>query len=184
MKSMKKLVAVLLVAAMVLACCACGGSATNNNALEGNTYVAGFPIVKEKEKLEIMTVKQVEHGDFDEMGFTSYYEEMTNIDIEWMVSTLSEYESNLTLMFQSKNLPDVISLPTGIFGAERLLKYSKNGQVIQLDELIDKYAPNIKKLLETSKEFKMAATSADGKIYSLPTVQTDSNNHERFPQKM
>ena len=56
MNTMKRILAVLLVAAMVAGCCACGGSdsKTNNNPLEGNTYVAGFPIVKEKEKLEIM----------------------------------------------------------------------------------------------------------------------------------
>ena len=186
MNTMKRILAVLLVAAMVAGCCACGGSdsKTNNNPLEGNTYVAGFPIVKEKEKLEIMTIKQVNHGDFDEMGFTKYYEDMTNIDIEWMVTTEAEYDSNLTLMFQSKNLPDVISLPLNIFGSDRLLEYSKKGDIIQLNDLIDKYAPNIKKLLETCPEFKAAATAADGKIYSLPTVQIDSENHERFPQKL
>lgn len=146
MNTMKRILAVLLVAAMVAGCCACGGSdsKTNNNPLEGNTYVAGFPIVKEKEKLEIMTIKQVNHGDFDEMGFTKYYEDMTNIDIEWMVTTEAEYDSNLTLMFQSKNLPDVISLPLNIFGSDRLLEYSKKGDIIQLNDLIDKYAPNIK----------------------------------------
>ena len=184
MKIMKKIVAVLLTVAIVVGCSACGGSATNTNELEGNTYVAGFPIVKEQETLEIMTLKQLNHGDFDEMGFTKYYEEMTNIDIEWSVSELDKYESNMTLMFQSKNLPDVISLPVNSFGSDRLLQYTKSGQVIQLNELIDKYAPNIKKLLETSPEFKKAATAADGNIYSLPTVQTDSTNHERFPQKL
>ena len=155
MKLLKKLSAILLVAAMVIGCCACGNG--NSSDLEGNTYVADFPIVKEQEKLEIMTVKQVNHGDFDEMGFTSYYEEKTNIDIEWLVSADTEVDSNLTLMFQSKNLPDVISLPLNLFGSDRLLKYSKTGDVIELSELIDKYAPNIKKLLENSPEFKSAA---------------------------
>lgn len=182
MKLLKKLSAILLVAAMVIGCCACGNG--NSSDLEGNTYVADFPIVKDQEKLEIMTVKQVNHGDFDEMGFTSYYEEKTNIDIEWLVSADTEVDSNLTLMFQSKNLPDVISLPLNLFGSDRLLKYSKTGDVIELSELIDKYAPNIKKLLENSPEFKSAATAADGKIYSLPTVKGHSEDHERFPQKM
>ncbi|MBQ3133740.1 MAG: extracellular solute-binding protein [Clostridia bacterium] len=184
MKTMKKIGAVLLAVAIVLGCCSCSGGKTNTSELEGNTYVADFPIVKEQEKLEIMTIKSLNHGDFDEMGFTSYYEDMTNIDIEWTLSTDAELDSNLTLMFQSKNLPDVISLPLNLFGSDRLLKYSGTGDVIQLNDLIDKYAPNIKKLLETSPEFKTAATAADGNIYSLPTVQTDSSNHERFPQKM
>lgn len=179
---MKKL-CLLLALVMVFTCFAAGCKKKNNAELIGNTYVEGFPIVKDKETLEILTVKTLNHGDFDEMGFTTYYEDLTNIDIEWLTVPQEELDSKLTLMFQSNSLPDVICLPLNLLGSERLLQYSKTGAIIQLDELIDKYGPNIKSMLEKSPEAKTAATAADGKIYSLPTVQTMSENHERFPQK-
>ena len=71
---MKKICLLLTVVMLLTTFCSCGDGG-NNSALEGNTYVEGFPIVKEKETLEIFTVKTINHGDFDEMGFTKYYEE-------------------------------------------------------------------------------------------------------------
>ena len=185
MNVLKKVSAILLVVVMLVGLCACGGK-TNNNDLEGNTYVAGFPIVKNKETIEVMTFNTVYHGDFDEMGFTEYYEDLTNMDIEWLLasSDAGELDSKLTLMFQSNDLPDVITLPSNQLGSDRVLEYSKTGQIIALDELIDKYAPNIKAMFEKYPEAKKASTAVDGKIYSLPSVNMASENHERFPQKI
>ncbi len=178
---MKKLLVFLLAVAMLLTCCACKG---NPSALEGNTYVEGFPIVKDRETIEVLTFNIVQHGDFDEMGFTKYYEELTNMDIKWQIISPDAIDSKLTLMFQSNELPDVISLPRNGVGSERMLEYTKTGQIIQLDELIDKYAPNIKAMFEKYPEIKKASTAVDGKIYSLPTANMATKNHERFPQKL
>ncbi len=180
---MKKICLLMAVLMVLTTFCSCGG-AKNNSTLEGNVYLEGFPIVKEQETLEIFTVNTVNHGDFDEMGFTKYYEEKTNIHIDWLLASSAEIDSKLTLMFQSNSLPDIISLPLNLFGSDRLLKYSKTGAVIQLDDLIEKYGTNIKAMLDKSPEAKTAALAADGKIYSLPTIQKMSNNHERFPQKL
>lgn len=180
---MKKL-SLLLAIVLVLTCFAAGCGKKNTAELIGNTYVEGFPIVKNKETLEIMTVKTLNHGDFDEMGFTTYYEELTNMDIEWLTVPQEELDSKLTLMFQSNSLPDVISLPLNLLGSERVLQYSGTGAIIQLDDLIDKYAPNIKSMFDKCPEALTAATAVDGNIYSLPTVQIMSDNHERFPQKL
>lgn len=180
---MKKLCLLMAVVMVLATLCSCGG-AKNNAELEGNTYVEGFPIVKEKENLEIFTVKTVNHGDFDEMGFTKFYEEKTNVHIDWVLAPQETLDSKLSLMFQSNSLPDIVSLPLNLLGSDRLLEYSGKGSIIALDELIDKYGPNIKKMFEKYPEAKAAVTAADGKIYSLPTVQVQSNNHERFPQKL
>lgn len=177
---MKKLCIVLAIVMVFTTFCSCSG---NKNALEGNTYVAGFPIVKEQETLEIFTQKIPNHGDFDEMGFTTYYEDKTNIHVDWLLANYTEFDSKLSLMFQSNSLPDVISLPSNAFGSDRLYEYSSKGSIIALDELIDKYAPNVKAMFEKYPEAKAAVTSPDGHIYSLPTVSMQSNNHERFPQK-
>ena len=178
---MKKVLVILLTVAMLLGVCACGG---NPSELEGNTYVEGFPIVKNKETIEVLTYNMVYHGDFDEMGFTKYYEELTNMDIKWQIISPDAIDSKLTLMFQSNELPDVISLPRNGIGSERMLEYSKNGQIIEIGGLIDKYAPNIKAMFEKYPEIKKASTAVDGKIYSLPTANMATNNHERFPQKL
>jgi len=49
-----------------------------------------------------------------------------------------------------------------------LLKYSKQGIFVPLNDLIKQYAPNIQKALDTIPDYKGMATAPDGKIYGLP----------------
>lgn len=184
MRKLSFIMAIIILMTVFSGCKDSGSAKTNNSELIGNTYVEGFPIVKEKEKLNVMTITSLNHGDFDEMGFTSYYEELTNIDIEWTVCAYEELESKLTLMFQSKDMPDVICLPTNYLGFDNVLKESASGSIIPLDDLIEKYGPNIKKMFEETPATKTAVTAPDGKIYSLPSAAVQAENHERFPQKL
>lgn len=66
-------------------------------------------------------------------------------------------------MLASKVLPDIIC-----GDRSRLCDLAEQGGLIPLDDLIDKYAPNVKKFFEDCPEAKMAATSADGHIYFIP----------------
>ncbi len=184
MRKISLLLALIMIVTIFAGCGDGGSSKKNNSELIGNTYVADFPIVKEKEKLKVMTITTLNHGDFDEMGFTEYYEELTNIDIEWVICSYEELESKLTLMFQSKDMPDVMCIPSNYMGFDTILNESASGSIIALDDLIDKYGSNIKKAFEKLPEAKTAVTAPDGKIYSLPSVAAQSANHSRFPQKL
>ena len=110
----KRLLAIgLSVLMLMTTLCGCGGGSSsrkNNAELIGNTYVSGFPIVKEKETLKVMAVQLSNHGDFDEMSFTTAYEEMTNIDIEWTLVEPESIESAVSLALASGNLPDVFCI--------------------------------------------------------------------------
>ena len=50
------------------------------------------------------------------------------------------------------------------------MTYGKQGVFIPLNDLIDKYAPNIKKVMEEKPYFKDAITAPDGNIYGLPRL--------------
>jgi putative aldouronate transport system substrate-binding protein len=54
------------------------------------------------------------------------------------------------------------------FSQAELIKYSQQGLILPLNDLIDKYAPNIKAAFEKEPEFKKLATAPDGKIWGLP----------------
>lgn len=54
----------------------------------------------------------------------------------------------------------------GIRGRCKLLQ--KSGQLIALDELIDKYAPNIKEKFASAIKYSKEFLSPDGKLYYLP----------------
>jgi putative aldouronate transport system substrate-binding protein len=48
--------------------------------------------------------------------------------------------------------------------------YGTSGQIIPLNNLINKYAPNIKKILDDNPIIKRCITTTDGNIYTLPTM--------------
>ena len=73
---MKKLCLLMAVVMVLATLCSCGG-AKNNAELEGNTYVEGFPIVKEKENWQKLTddsdVTEEIYACVSE-GYTVYHE--------------------------------------------------------------------------------------------------------------
>ena len=186
----KRAISVFLVTVLILGALAgCGGSGSgskrvNKSKLIGNTYVEDFPIVKETETLKIMVVKLPNHSDLDTMGFTTEYEDLTNVKVDWNVVTPNDIDSQKTLALTSGNLPDVMCLLDNRLGDNDLLTYSKNGTFIQLDELIETYGSNIKKMFEKYPDVEANSKSIDGKIFSLPTVNKSSENHMRFPYKL
>lgn len=69
------------------------------------------------------------------------------------------------LMIASGTLPDIISYTQSDLEALAL----KDGAVIDLTDLIEKHAPNIKRFMKENPRFAKAMYAYDGKIYALPT---------------
>ncbi len=69
------------------------------------------------------------------------------------------------LMLASGNLPDIISYTQSDLETLGL----KDGAVIDLTDLINNHAPNIKKFMEDNPDFAKDMYAYDGKIYVLPT---------------
>ena len=139
---------------------------------------------KDKEKLTVMAVQLANHGDFNEMGFTKQIEEELNVEIEWQLIQAEDIESKVALACASGNLPDVMCILDDRMPGSVFMKYTADGTLLQLDDLIDQYGENIKKMFETYPQTKTDSTAADGKIYSLPLVNVTSDNQLRFPYKL
>ena len=92
----------------------------------------------------------------------------TNISLESSIpKSTSDEVSAYNLMISSGELADIVCYSS----ISDLEKLGRDGGLLPLNDLIDKYAPNIKKLLEENKVFKTTAYSADGKIYQIPKIQ-------------
>lgn len=158
-----------------------GGTATTQSTaarkLINNVYTSGYPIVKDKVKIKVMTVKNVAHGDFDKMRFTTEIEKKMNIDIEWQLVPEFQQNERKALVLQSGNLPDVMMLFSGIVTDADLVKYAKEGIFLELGSKISSWAPNVKKAMDKYPYAKAAVTAPDGKIYSLPLIRKDEYLH-------
>lgn len=92
----------------------------------------------------------------------------TNIYLKGTVSlSNSNEEEAFNLMLSSGQLADII----GYVDASELEKLGRDGGLLPLNDLIDQYAPHIKKVLEEDPRFRQAAYSLDGNIYQIPKNQ-------------
>lgn len=162
----------VLVAAMtvpVLAACGKDDAGTTANADEakGNLNATGFPIVKEPIKLKFLAPSSTT-PDWNDVLIFNEYEKMTNMDIQWEMIDEKALKEKTNLMLASGEYPE--ALHSAGLTTKDLIKYGSQGVFLPLNDLIDKYAPNFKALLDKYPAIRKGLTMPDGKIYSFPRV--------------
>ena len=112
-------------------------------------------------------------GDFNKMTVLDNIKNEMGIKVNFNQIGNSVEESQKKYILQLEEMPDFIM--GGELKNLDILKYVMSERIIPLDELIEQYAPNIKKLLEENSFLKSACTFINGKIYTLPFYnETDS----------
>ena len=150
--------------------------------LEGNIYTSGFPIAKKTVTLRIMAEKTSLHSDFNTMAFTKEYEKKTNIKIQWDIYSTAERVNKKTLALSSGNIPDIMCMLDAFSSADIIDNVNK-GLILRIDDKLQKWAPNIKKSLDTNKIAKKSVSAPDGHIYSVPFIDSVPS-HSDFPNKI
>jgi putative aldouronate transport system substrate-binding protein len=169
-RSMSKKLSLLLSAVMCMTVLsACSGKpkeATQPQTTINNLNLTGYPIVKEP--ISIKAVAQVSpmNGDLNTMTMLKALNEKTGVNVAYEAIAQSNWEEKKNLILASNNLPDIFF--GGGLSDTDISKYGKQGVFVKLEGLIDKYAPNVKKMLEKNPSVKKALTSPDGHIYTLP----------------
>jgi putative aldouronate transport system substrate-binding protein len=98
--------------------------------------------------------------------FTQYVEKEYNLSINWLLTPSSDRETKQPLLLTSGDYPEVFW--NGDFKPSDILKYSQQGILIPLNELIKEYAPNVQNAIDTVPGLKEITTAPDGNIYGLP----------------
>jgi putative aldouronate transport system substrate-binding protein len=139
-----------------------------------------FPITKEKTTLKVMVKASASVEDFTTNEFTKWYEDKTNVHIEWEIVPEKSAQEKLSLMLASKDYPDVI-MDMGVSSAQQMM-FGSEGVFLPLNKLIDKYGVETKKMFDAIPQVKDSITAPDGNIYALPQVAECS--HCVLNQKM
>lgn len=148
---------------------------SSDNESTENFNVEGYPIVNEPITLEMMGKRSPIQPEWGEMGFFQEMEELTNIRFKFRTATDEDFDQQKQLSFASLDLPDVY------FGAEMTpgeeVDYgASQGLLVPLEDLIEDYAPNIKKLLDEYPDVRASITTPDGHIYALPGLDQSPNS--------
>lgn len=174
MQKMKKTWALLLSLTMVFSLIAGCGKSDGVSANGGNAEIVnqtGFPIVKEPITLTIMG-KDVGIQNWDKMPALQEMEKMTGIKLEYRNAPMDSFDTKKNLVFASGDYPDIF------YGAEIKLSeevtYGEQGVLIPLEDLIDNYAPNLKKILDENPDIRKSITTPDGHIYTLPFIDLEA----------
>ena len=128
----------------------------------------GFPIVKEPITLKFMVKRTAVQPPHEEIYVWQEYEKMTGVKIEWINVPDTDLAEKRNLAIASGDLPDVF-IRCG-FPDLDVLRYGEQGVFIELNDLIDKYAPNLKACMEQYPEVGKGLPEYNGKIYAAPVL--------------
>lgn len=158
------------------------GSQTSDGSskLEGNTYLSGFPIVKNKESIKIMAItRAADVGDTNKSQFTKTYSEMTNMDIKFDLVTDENMAQRKTLALQSGNLPDIFARGCKITDQD-VQQYGSEGTFVEITkDMLKKYAPNIYKFYDDYNLWNLVKAT-DGKMYSIAGATKDFEYDQHY----
>ncbi|MFE5319408.1 extracellular solute-binding protein [Paenibacillus sp. NPDC056579] len=109
---------------------------------------------------------------YNEMEAYKLLEQKTGVKVEFQHPPQGQDAEQFNLMITSGQLPDVIEYHWTNFpgGPEKAIK---DGRIIKLNDYIDKYAPNLKKVLNSNPEWRKQITTDDGSIISFPFIRGD-----------
>lgn len=168
MKKVKLLVTALAVSTLVLSGCGKSSSSKSTSSPDYELESVSFPL---KEKVTLKMISQsaaLAPKDPNDKLIFQRLEEDTNVHIDW-----TNYNSDFT---EKRNL-DIASgdLPDAIFNAGAsdydLLNWSDSGVIVPVEELIEKYMPNLSKILDENPQYRQLLTAPDGHIYSFPWIE-------------
>lgn len=145
------------------------------------TPAGSFPIVKDKITLKVLIRASNGVSDYEVNDFTQWLEEKSGIDLVFDVApnNSDEARQKLNLVLASGELPDVI-INFGIpLDQQQVL--ADQGLILAVDDLIETYGDEYKKVLTDLPQVKDVASLSDGKMYSM--VEINECYHCSLSQK-
>ena len=129
--------------------------------------VGEYPIVKEPITVSALVSANSETMAVDWNDLTAFQrlEEKTGVHFDFTYVNGDQFETQLALKMSGSDYPEVIMMGMTTDEEE---SFGPAGKWMDLTNLIDQYAPNLKSLMDTTDEVKYGIKAMDGCIYGLP----------------
>ena len=158
---------------------ASGQNATATTAAGASTEASknGLPIVDKPLTLTYFSPKSPDRGgkvSFNEILAYQEMEKRTGIHMEFQHSDVEHRIEQLNLMLASDDYPDIIDFDWPSFKRtpDQLIE---DKVLIKLNELIDQYAPNYKKIMDSSPQMKKDAVTDKGTQFAFKYLYNGDN---------
>ncbi|SFE96900.1 putative aldouronate transport system substrate-binding protein [Paenibacillus catalpae] len=109
---------------------------------------------------------------FQDVPFFQEWQKRTGVKLKFIQPPSNQAKQALNVMLASGELPDMIEYEWANFpgGPEKAIK---DGYILRLNDLIDQYAPNLKRYLSEHPDIDKQIKTADGSYYVFPFIQGD-----------
>lgn len=170
----KKVVALVLASAVCLtAFSGCGNSASDNNQPTVSSEAAGESESSKEENNENITVSMFLQDSADQAISTDLpiiqeITKRTGVNFEFVAApnTEDQFREKFNVTVASGDIPDIMVSTY----RDDMMKVAEQGTFAALDDYIDQYAPNLKKILDENPDYIRDIRASDGNIYFLPFI--------------
>ena len=174
MKNFKRVLSLVLALIMAMSLVACGGKSdvelSNGEMVEVDAATLQFPLAEQATLKGLTNFPVGSESEPNNRTIFQRLEEQTNVHVEWKALQSDQWGEKIALeMANVKTLPDFIF--NAGFGDADLLKYAKQGVIINVEEYIEAYMPNLTAVFEKYPEYKAMSTDEDGHIWALPWIE-------------
>lgn len=136
----------LLLTTSILGACSSNEGADGKSDNVSNLNKTGMPIVKEKIEVDGFAAKRFSSQDWSKLMLWEEYEKMTNVEVNWETVSTEVLSEKRNLKLAAGDYPEFYF--ASAFPKTDLIKYGRQGVFLPLNDYIDKYAPNFKKILD------------------------------------
>ncbi|WP_425453996.1 extracellular solute-binding protein [Paenibacillus flagellatus] len=156
---------------MAAAAAGCGGSSGDKPAAD-NGQEAAPKLTNLTYWVQAVSQVTATMKSYNEIEAYKELERVTGVKVDFQHPPQGQQATEqFNLMMTSDKLPDVIEYSwTGYPGGPE--KAIKDGKIVKLNDLIDKYAPNFKKVLADHPDWKKEMMTDEGSIYGLPFIRS------------
>lgn len=170
----KNLVAVILATTIPLtALVGCSGKASVNNGKElTNKYGDTYPIQSDTKLTYWKPIEEtvtISASNFGDLPISKEIMQRSGIQIEYIHPSLMNADEKFNLMIASGELPDIIEYSWANY-AGGPGKAISDGIIIPLNNLIDAYAPNLKKIFEENSDVAREAKTNAGDYFAAGVI--------------
>ncbi|MDR2096644.1 MAG: extracellular solute-binding protein [Treponema sp.] len=154
----------------------CKGSEKSDGASAAPTGKIDYPVKTDATLRYWGEMSNSVAANFTNLGETSYgkaWQEKTGIKVEFLHPPAGGANEQFNLLVASNEMPDIMDrdwLNTYPGGPQKAIE---DGVIIRLNDIIDKYAPNLKAALAVHPEWDRMVKTDKGDYYAFPFLRGD-----------
>lgn len=164
---------VLASAVCLTAFSGCGNSASDNSQSTVSSETAGESESAKEENNENITVSMFLQDSADQAISTDLpiiqeITKRTGVNFEFVAApnTEDQFREKFNVTVASGDIPDIMVSTY----RDDMMKVAEQGTFAALDDYIDQYAPNLKKILDENPDYIRDIRASDGNIYFMPFI--------------